>query len=152
MKIPVNLKALLNTIRYAEGSALQNGYTIMFGGKHFTDFSKHPNQKTYFLDRRTGQQNYSTAAGAYQFLFSTWENLRKKLNLPDFSPDSQDKAAIELIRQSGAFDLIGQGKFNTAISKIRKIWASLPGAGYLQPEKNISELQNYYKSQGGKIA
>ena len=147
-----NLDSFLHVIRTAERTAVPNGYRTIFGGKLFTDFSKHPNIKVPFHDKAIGKTNYSTAAGAYQFLYSTWENCRKKLNLPDFSPASQDKAARMLISGRGALNDVLLGNFAEAISKVRKEWASMPNAGYSQPEKTLAQVTKWYKDAGGVIA
>lgn len=140
-----NVKAFLKVIRFAEGTSGVNGYRTYFGGGLFSDFSKHPNIKIPF------RNTHSTAAGAYQFLYSTWETLRKRLQLPDFSPSSQDLAAVELIREKNALDDVKAGRFSVAVEKVRKIWASFPGAGYEQPEKKLSVLQQKFREYGGTI-
>ncbi len=94
----------------------------------------------------------STAAGAYQILFGTWQELQSKLKLPDFSPASQDRAAIELIKRRKALEDVLAGRFAQAILKCRKEWASLPGAGYGQNEKKPTTLLAVYKMAGGNIA
>ena len=48
-------RALLNTIRYAEGTKGDKGYQTIFGYDYFDDFSKHPN-----VVNRSG--GYSSAA------------------------------------------------------------------------------------------
>ena len=147
-----NVQAFLKMIRYAEGTSGVNGYRTLFGGKLFTDFSKHPNVKVPFFDKLKNKQNYSTAAGAYQFLNSTWKRLAITLNLPDFSPESQDKAAIELIREKGALQDVIDGRFEIAVNKISKVWASMPGAGYKQPEKKMTALIKVFTENGGQLA
>lgn len=142
-----NVQAFLRTIRFAEGTNGPNGYRTMYTGKLFTDLSKHPNINNCATSN--GKQLCSTAAGAYQFLFRTWEDLRKKLNLKDFSPESQDLAALQLIYERGALPLVKEGKFAEAVAKVRNIWASLPGAGYGQPEKQLADLANIYQKNGG---
>jgi len=92
-----NLKAFLLMIRYAEGTSSQNGYQKLYGGSLFNDLSKHPN----IAVNKWGIT--STAAGAYQILFKTWTEIQQKLKLPDFSPQSQDKAAVELIKKKKSF-------------------------------------------------
>ena len=133
-------------IQYAEGTFGKDGYRKMYGGTLFNDLSKHPNTPN------TKWGITSTAAGAYQILSKTWAELQKKLNLPDFSPLSQDKAAIELIRRRKALEDVMAGRFTVAIAKCRKEWASLPGAGYGQNEKNIKSLASVYKVAGGNLA
>lgn len=46
----------------------------------------------------------STAAGAYQFTYPTWSEQGKSLGLQDFSPSSQDLAAVNKLRELGAID------------------------------------------------
>lgn len=141
-----NLKAFLTMIQYAEGTYGQDGYRKLYGGSLFTDLSKHPNTPT------TKWGITSTAAGAYQILSRTWTELQAKLGLPDFSPLSQDKAAIELIRRRKALEDVMAGRWAQAIEKCKKEWASLPGAGYGQNEKNIKNLLAVYKVAGGTIS
>jgi lysozyme len=141
-----NLKAFLAMIRYAEGTLTQDGYRKLYGGSTFTDMSKHPNLAI------TKWGITSTAAGAYQILFGTWQELQSKLKLPDFSVASQDRAAIELIKRRRALEDVLAGRFAQAIVKCRKEWASLPGANYGQNEKKPAALLAVYKMAGGNIA
>lgn len=145
-----NVQAFLKMIRYAEGTSGPNGYRTMFTGKVFNDFSKHPNIRNCAMVN--GKELCSTAAGAYQFLFRTWESVSNRLGLTDFSPENQDIAAVELIRQRGGLDFVLTGQFDKAVAAVAKEWASMPGAGYNQPEKKLAELQEVYKNNGGNIA
>lgn len=140
-----NVKAFLMMIRQCEGTSGPNGYRTMFGGKLAPDLSKHPNVCVPY------KNTCSTAAGAYQFLYRTWQTLSLRLGLKDFSAASQDLAALELIREKGALNNIINGNIEIAIKKVAKIWASLPGAGYGQPEKSITQCLSYYKAAGGNI-
>ena len=66
-KLTPERRALLNTIRYAEGTwknGEDKGYKVLYGGGEFKDLSRHPNR----VDRQALRQS---AAGAYQFLPST---------------------------------------------------------------------------------
>lgn len=86
----INLRAFLYLIRYCEGTAGENGYRTQFGGGLFDSFDDHPRQA---ITRKLGGKDLtSTAAGAYQFLSRTWDECAKALSLPDFSPESQDRA------------------------------------------------------------
>lgn len=144
-----NVQAFLKTIRYAEGTLGENGYRTMYTGKTFTSFADHP--RTVNCATSNGRQLCSSAAGAYQFLTRTWDELKSRLNLKDFSPQNQDLAAVQLIIDRRALADVKAGRFTTAIGKVRNIWASLPGAGYGQPEKQMTTLINIYKQQGGNI-
>jgi lysozyme len=140
-----NLAAFLLMIQYAEGTYGVNAYRTLYGGSLFHSFHQHPNTAI------TKWGITSTAAGAYQFLYSTWTILVKDVGLNDFTPASQDKAAIELIRSKGALPDVLQGKIAEAVFKCRKVWASLPGAGYGQNEKNIESLLRFYVAAGGQL-
>lgn len=160
-----NLQAFLQAIRWAEGTAGPNGYRTLFGGRLFDGWVDHPRIAVQFTDGQ-GRRLWTSAAGAYQFMavsplpngsgrttkVDTWDRLKRKLNLPDFSPASQDAAAVELIREAGALRDVQTGHFAAAVSKVRGIWASLPGAGYAQPEKSLHSLQAIYTKHGGTLA
>lgn len=141
-----NVQAFLRMIRYAEGTAGPNGYRTMFTGKLFDGFADHPRKNN------CAGSLCSTAAGAYQFLSTTWDYLRLRLRLNDFSPLNQDIAAVELLREKGALMFILKGDFETAVSKSNKTWASLPGSPYGQPVKTMAELKGIYTQNGGNIA
>lgn len=152
-----NLAAFLKMIRACEGTDSDDGYRALFGyrpgnGRLFdNDFARHPNIKFPF--RQTdGQMNESSAAGAYQFIHRTWEELRVKLKLPDFSPSSQDMAAEELIAECGAMGDVKDGKFQSAIDKCASKWASLPASTYKQPKKTTEFALNAYMAAGGMLA
>lgn len=145
-----NERAFLDMIAYAEGTSGPNGYRTLFGGGLFSDFADHPRQRFQFTNS-LGQQLTTTAAGRYQFLIRTWDALAAKLGLPDFGPDSQDLAALELIRERGALPDVQAGRVPTAIGKVAKVWASLPGAGYAQPERKLTTLIAQYRAAGGNL-
>lgn len=141
-----NRAAFLAMIRKSEGTAGPNGYRTFYGGSLFSDLSAHPNVK------HTAAGITSTAAGAYQFLFSTWEECRRALSLPDFGPESQDRAAVFLVKRRGALGDVDAGRFADAVAKCSKEWASLPGAGYGQHENTLASLQAAYLAAGGALA
>lgn len=126
----------------------------MFGGGKF-DVSKgwkHP-------DKVISSGGYdSAAAGGYQFLPGTWQGAAKALGLSDFSPKSQDLAALYLVdKKRGALDPFLKGeKFGTVINKLAPEWASLPtssgGSYYGQPVKKLGDLYQYYEQQKQKVA
>lgn len=145
-----NMLAFLDALAFAEGTAARgdDGYNVMVGGELFTSYNDHPRRSVWL--RRYGI--HSTAAGRYQFLVRTWDDLVSRLNLPDFSPVSQDRGAIALVRQCRAVDLVEAGRFADAVQACRKIWASLPGAGYGQRELKLDRLADAYAAAGGALA
>lgn len=158
-----NERAFLMMIRHAEGTAGPNGYRTLFGGRLFNGWADHPRVAVQFTDG-AGRKLWTSAAGAYQFMavsklpngrttkVNTWDRLREKLGLRDFSPASQDAAALELIREAGALADVRGGRFEAAVQKVRGIWASMPGAGYNQPEKTLASLRAVYARNGGAFA
>lgn len=146
-----NLAAFLATIRKCEGTAGENGYITCFGGGLFDDFSQHPNRRIAF-NQTDGQRNFSTAAGAYQIIYPTWLRLQAKLGLPDFSPDSQDAAAVQLIADCGALAAVEAGDFQQAIDRCSTCWASLPSSKYPQPKRTIAYAMQAFTDAGGVVA
>jgi len=147
-----NLKAFLNMIAFSEGTstikASDNGYNVIVGGTLFTSYQDHP-RKRVFIKRIN---DYSSAAGRYQLLARYYDAYKKQLGLKDFSPASQDAIAIQQIKECRAIDDINDGKFADAVAKCRRIWASLPGAGYGQHENKQADLQAKYVEFGGVLA
>lgn len=145
-----NERAFLDMIAYAEGTSGADGYAMMFGGTLMDSLADHP-RRLFAFTNKAGQQLKTSAAGRYQFLARTWDALRAQLGLPDFGPDSQDAAALELIRQRGALGDVQAGRIAEAVRKCAPIWASLPGAGYHQPERKLSQLLAAYQAGGGTV-
>lgn len=145
-----NVRAFLDTIAYAEGTSGPDGYRMMFGGRLVDSLADHPRVFHTFTNRR-GETLRTSAAGRYQFLSRTWDALARKLNLSDFGPTSQDLAAVELIRERGALADVQAGRFADAVRKVAPVWASLPGAGYAQPERSFSTLAATYQAAGGTM-
>lgn len=143
-----NLRAFMQMIRVSEGTAGPDGYRTLVGGSLFDDYADHPRKLIWIAS--IGRN--SSAAGAYQMLRGTWDGVQGKLGLPDFSPNSQDRACVELIRQRGGLRLAMNGEFAAAVDKCRKEWASLPGAGYNQRENSLATLQAAYQQAGGVVA
>ena len=144
-----NLQAFLDMIAVSEGTAGKgdNGYNVIVGGALFESYDDHPRKLVWL---RPGLA--STAAGRYQLLKRYYDAYKKQLNLPNFSPLSQDLIAIQQIRERGALEYIEKGYINVAIDKVKNIWASLPGAGYGQHENKLDKLITAYKDAGGTVA
>ena len=130
-----NVQAFLRVIRAGETSQDDIAYRTMFGGGTFASFNDHPRVKN------SAAGLVSTAAGAYQFLERTWDGLDAKYNFPDFSPATQDFAAVALILGRGALDDVLAGRFEQAVRKCNKEWASLPGSPYGQPTRSMEQAR-----------
>ncbi len=149
-----NQRAFLDMIAWSEiGPALlresDNGYNVLVGStpEHpdlFESYADHPNR---LITLPNGIE--STAAGRYQLLYRWWVPYKRLLNLPDFSPDSQDAVAIQQIRERGALGLIDAGAIDEAIAHCSNIWASLPGNTYGQHENAAAALRQAYAAAGG---
>jgi len=147
-----NIKAFLYTIRasehrYPNDVTNDAAYHIFYGGKRFYDMSDHPvltgEMKPVPLPVNIcaasglGPGCVSTAAGAYQFIKATWIRLRNKMQLTDFSPASQDLAAVQLLDDIGALKLVQSGDIEGALAKASKVWASLPGSRAQQNPRTL---------------
>lgn len=144
-----NLQAFLDTLAFSEGTdnghqpTKNHGYDVVVGGSLFSDYTDHPRRLVDLP--KLGIK--STAAGRYQILARFYDAYKKQLKLPDFSPKSQDKIAIQLIKECKALDDINAGRIKDALVKCRSRWASLPGAGYGQKEHKADTLINYFKDR-----
>lgn len=148
-----NEKAFLDMLAISEGTDRigDHGYNCLVGGTTFAGYAHHPGIRVA-LPRKGQEPLYSTAAGRYQFRLVTWNELAGKLHLKDFGPAAQDAGALELIRERGALQDVQMGRIESAISKCRTIWASLPGAGYGQHENALGSLLAAYQAHGGVLA
>ncbi|HCN6553790.1 TPA: glycoside hydrolase family 104 protein [Escherichia coli] len=159
MKLDKNVqrKAFLDMIAYSEGTdngrqpTKDRGYDVIVGGKLFSDYSKHPGVYVKLNAKLT-----SSAAGRYQVLEKFAKHYMEQLGLPDFGPASQDKIALQLIRECKALDDIDEGRIHQAIYKCRSRWASFPpppGAGklYNQRAESIDKMLDVFKKAGGVV-
>lgn len=131
-----NVQAALRLVSKAEDTArYPDPYRVGFGGKDIADLSTHPNVRVPFT-QTDGKQNFSTAAGAYQFIKPTWDEEASELNLTGFTPREQDLAALNRIRKRGALEDVLAGRFDKAVGKLGNEWASLPSSNYPQPKRS----------------
>jgi lysozyme len=151
-EISKNMKAFLDTISHSEGTDRypNKGYNTIVGGSQFKSYADHP-RKLIKLNPTLS----STAAGRYQLLSKYYDAYRRQLGLLDFSPDSQDKIAIQQIKERKAIQDIENGDFQTAIGKCCNIWASFPDpktgkSRYGQHTVPMKTLLAFYKQCGGE--
>ncbi|MEG4282315.1 glycoside hydrolase family 104 protein [Microcoleus sp. A006_D1] len=135
------VKAFLDTIAAAEGTASPDGYRTQYTGTKFASFSDHPREMR--CGRRYGKKLCSDAAGRYQFLSTTWDRFAKKFTITDFSPQNQDFVAVELIREKGALEDIEAGRLESAVRKLAYIWPSFRRFGG-SVESSMPKLEEMY--------
>ena len=151
-----SVHAMLDVIGYSEGT--NDVYGMVVRGKVIeapnpadigkvnviiTDFSKHPDMLVQVNPKIT-----STAAGRYQFLYTTWTGLQ----MNDFTPRSQDIACVKLFIRRQMISPLLRGDFDTAVQQGCREWASLPdstnnGKSHYggQPARNIAQLRAKYQ-------
>lgn len=145
-----NVKAFLWMLRHGEGTQDENGFRRMFGGELFDSFADHP--RKVITKKLGGTPISSTAAGAPQFLARTWDALVKQYGFADFSPKNQELGAVALIKGRKALDDVIAGRFEQAVMKCNKEWASLPGSPYGQPVVTMARARKEYEEAGGTYA
>lgn len=146
-----NVAAFLDMLAHAEGTDRYgdaDGYNVLVGAALFDGYDDHPRESVYL----PAYDIHSTAAGRYQFLIRTWDDLANRLDLHDFTPASQDAGAVALIYQNHGLEALKAGRVVEAIEACRSTWASLPGAGYGQREVEMDRLVRVYRDAGGHVA
>lgn len=144
---PPEIVAWLDTISFAEGTDGPDGYRTLYGGGLFQGYRDHPRIKI----------DGSTAAGRYQFLSedpNTWDEVKNKLGLPDFSPNSQDAAAVQKIKERGAYQsaLQGVAGLDATLEKLSWEWASLPPFRYKgQGQYSRDKILEVYKQNLARL-
>lgn len=138
-----NVQAMLRVIRTGEGTADAGGYSRLYGGGTFASYADHPRLSV------TRWGITSTAAGAYQFLSSSWDETRDVMGLRDFSPASQDLAAVGRIAARGALNDVLRGDFRAAVKKLNREWASLPESPYNQRTMSWEQAGQVFLASGG---
>ncbi|OWT69199.1 MULTISPECIES: glycoside hydrolase family protein [unclassified Achromobacter] len=149
-----NVLAFLDMLAYSEGTdngrqpTNDHGYDVVVGGQTFLGYDDHP--RIFVSLPQLGIK--SSAAGRYQLLARYWDAYRVQLKLKGgFTPENQDRVAIQQIRECRAIPDIQAGRFDAAVVKVKRIWASLPGAGYGQHEQDLATLRAIYTRAGGEL-
>lgn len=145
-----NVQAFARTVRAGESRQDDRAYFMRYGGagqapKYFEDLSAHP----HIFERTPGGQ-VSSASGAFQATFTTWEEERLRWGFPDFSPASQDEFFVSRLIYRQALEDVKAGRFWEACRKCSTEWTSLPGG----KEENAATRRalETYLEWGGKLA
>ena len=141
-----NAKALLNALADAEGTSqyANDGYKTQYTGKQF-EGDDHPREVL-------GTSLRSDAAGRYQFLSTTWDEIMGG----KMTPERQDEAALKLIKRRGVN--IEDGLSINEIYRLGGEWASVEGGpemkkggGYGGQAKYSAEtFMQMYQQYGGE--
>lgn len=147
-----NIKDFLKAIADAEGGGYDFKYGAVRGKQNdpwrFTDFSTHPGP---------GLGGRTTAAGMYQENIGTWREMGGTIGLTDFTPETQDLIAVEILRKINVADRIKAGHINAAMGPASHRWSSLPGGKGLpghyphQPSITYEKFESKYKEFGGVV-
>ncbi|MCG2583062.1 paar repeat-containing protein [Massilia sp. TS11] len=147
-----NVQAFLKAIAFAEGGAYDFKFGAIKGKKNdpwrFTDFSTHPGAGL----------NGKTAAGMYQITQETWrDHGGAAMGLTDFTPETQDLIAANMLRRAGVIEKIKAGEIATSMLPAAKKWAALPegpGKGNHYPPQPYISYESFigkYKELGGTV-
>jgi muramidase (phage lysozyme) len=178
-----NIAAFLWVIRKCEGTAIKGGYSVINGPNPKTgafpwvvdvtsatlfdggppnkakDYLDHPRYVNTYPSSRGVQK--SSACGAYQWMPTTWDGCKRSLqndpkwdSVHTFSPANQDKAAILLLQQLGAYDFVVRGKLQLAINKCGSTWTSMPASQIVQSAqlRTYAQCAQWFKEGGGTLA
>lgn len=150
-----NVLRFLDLIAWSEGTSpvkgSDDGYNVLYGGGLFEGYADHPGKKLTFPIN--GKPVTSTAAGRYQLLARYWYSYRVSLKLVGgFTPENQDRVALQQIRERRALDDIKAGRIEQAIGKCSNIWASMPGNTYGQNPHKLDKLLAQWSKLGGTLA
>lgn len=152
-----NVRAWLVVIRAGESHPTnQEAYQALYGwkpgnGNIFVGFDDHPRIA------KKSPWGWTSAAGAYQAMCAvpghvktdTWGDFIRACGPSDFGPRSQDVFAVWCTRRRGALQDVIAGRFEVAVKKCAKEWASLPGSPYGQPTKTMADALDTYVKHGG---
>ena len=150
------IRALMRTISASESNDPQP-YSILYGGQHVSDLSRHPEQCiTIVSGPNIG--NCSTAAGRYQMLNTTWREKAQRYHPQppglmfwksySFTPEFQDTVVHAWLSDSQAWGtdisaLLRQGKLNQVLRRLSSTWTSL---GYgIENNSNTRRLPAVYQ-------
>jgi muramidase (phage lysozyme) len=170
--IPDWARALLDMISYTEGTSQKgkNGYDVIVGGGIIPNWNENYTGQHPKISVKLRGLKDSTAAGRYQFLYSTWKEIKDITFSSPFNKLNQDKGGFYLIKRRLSNPDDGEEAFKLALSGIKDVnqnpyflnilgtgkinfageWASLPDKnGRYQyegqgNERGIQDVYNIY--------
>lgn|GEM_PF-2459380 len=133
------IRALMRTISASEAND-PRPYSILYGGKHVSDLSQHPNRCIRIL-RGPNLGKCSTAAGRYQMINTTWYSMARRYHPKtsnflwktreySFEPVFQDRVVHDWLSDPKAWNadlsqLLRQGELDRVLRRLSSTWTSL---------------------------
>jgi muramidase (phage lysozyme) len=150
------IRALMRTISASESNSYRP-YSLLYGGEHFSDLSRHPDLCVPIL-AGPNIGDCTTAAGRYQFITTTWqEQAARYYPQPirfwesrqfSFAPESQDEVVYRWLSDSTAWgvdlaELLKQDRLTEVLQILSPTWTSL---GYgIEPNSMTNQLPEIYQ-------
>lgn len=132
------IRALMRTITASEANDARP-YTLLYGGEHAWDLSRHPN-RCVPIAAGPNVGKCTTAAGRYQFLNTTWEKIARRYHPRpssfllwknySFEPEYQDVVVYRWLKDQRAWGVdiseeLRRGKVNNVLRRLSGTWTSL---------------------------
>ncbi|MBO3457272.1 MAG: glycoside hydrolase family protein [Aetokthonos hydrillicola CCALA 1050] len=132
------IRALMRTISASEANN-NRPYSLLYGGQHVTDLSRHPDI-CVTISVGPNKGNCSTAAGRYQVINSTWDQIALSYHPKpqqlmfwtnySFEPEYQDIVVYRWLSDSRFWKTnisqqLRQGKLDEVLKKLSPTWTSL---------------------------
>ena len=145
------IRALMRTIGASEANS-NRPYSILYGGEHVSDLSRHP-QKCVRIPIGPNTGNCSTAAGRYQVINTTWFKIAERYHPKQPMPMMfWSHYSFEVVhawlndsKEWGVSipQLLRQGKINQVLKVLSPTWTSL---GYgIETNSVSSSLPRIYQ-------
>jgi muramidase (phage lysozyme) len=134
------VRAFMRTISASESSS-RRPYSILYGGTHAEDLSRHP-EKCITIVKGPNKGNCSTAAGRYQMINVTWAKMAVKYHprkncflfifdcTYSFEPEYQDRVVHAWLSDEKAWTMnipqkLKDGKLEDVRRRLSSTWTSL---------------------------
>ena len=132
------IRALMRTISASEASG-NRPYSLLYGGEQVNDLSHHP-QKCITIVTGPNTGNCSTAAGRYQIINTTWDQIAPRYHPKpskmmlwtnySFEAEYQDVVVYRWLNDAKVWGvnipkLLQQQKLNDVLRKLSPTWTSL---------------------------
>lgn len=146
-----NIRAFLRAMCYCLGGGVDFLDGAIRGRRNdpwrFTDFSTHPG---------AGHDGIGTAAGLYRITRATWEEQGARMGLTDFSAETQELIAVEVLRSLGVLGKIQAGDIAASLVAASACWPGLPRTPGSQgrfemPDAAYGGFMDKYTECGGAI-